>query len=626
MPRFETIALELLEYKAAEYRASRAVRGGTEAMWELLAHLTRERDRLTGDERRRFEEVTRSLQFTSDRGRSPAAAPELSALVLDQGGADDVVLERETPAIERIAESPEERQEHVVLQRLARRVWWDDVDEFVQRVAAGWRAERDRFTARIVYATLQNLHRNAERRTFAEDVSLRGFQVLEPIPPLGDPLVSLSDLDSLAEIVRELVNLVMTLGRPGSPYPTLALSEGGALAYLRKAALAVAANPYAGRMSALDGQTPSSKQLRLAIQELGKERLPEEQRAVQRRDLERRLVEVTAWERNERLAFQRDTAMFQDLVISFFDRLEVYLPTSVGGHASGPQLEGGVLFGVNPALRWDKVPPECSALTVRMVGPVRLALKGVEFQIAGAGTSRSLFVDGHEVGLDTASIFQHGRRRVGVFREGDYLHVRVHDEGRSLSARLAEALVVAYVLGSERRDDLLTTLKVLANSVRGEPQEIVAQAITRATGVSARAPDRARALDGLLRGAARAASVALPEEVVAGLVRRVMDAVSVDVNDLDRVIAAAGAEAHDVQVLTGEPLTIDLAGQKITVRQYRGRTREAQESLVAMLPGQVLGSFTDYLLAPHPSGTLVFARGDQEVAVLLLPATPMAAA
>ncbi|MFO7544275.1 MAG: hypothetical protein R6W77_02145 [Trueperaceae bacterium] len=621
MPRFESIALELLEYKVAEYRATRAVRGGVESMWDLLGQLTNARERLTTDERRRYEEVARTLQVASDRGRPIGTARDLSNLVLEDETADELMLTGEDVDAPRAEETPEERQEHVVLQRVARRVWWDDVDELIQRVAAAWRAERDRYTARIVYATIQNLQRNAERRTFSQDLSLRGFQVFEPIPPLRDPLVSLSDLDSLSEIVRELINLVMTLGRPGSPYPDLAVPEGGALAYLRKAAMAVAANPYAGRMSAIDGQMPSSKQLRLAIQELAKERLPEEERAAQRRALERRLAEVTAWERNERLAFQRDAAMFQDLVHSFFDRLEEYMPTSVGGHASGPQLDGGVLFGINPALRWEKVPPECSALTVRMVGPVRLTLKGHEFQIAGAGNARSLFVDGREIELGSANVFQLGRNRIGIFREGDYVHIRVYDEGRALPVRLAEALVVAYVLDAERKDDLLTTLKVLANSVRGEPQEIVAQAITRATAVSARAPDRQKALDGLLRGAARAAGVALPEETVVGLVTRVMDAVGVDPGDLGSVIERAGAAEYDVQVLTGEPLTIDLAGLKITVRQYRGRSRESQESLVAMLPGQVLGSFTDYLLAPHGAGTLLFARGDQEVAVLHLPAT-----
>src|SRR5690606_5333333 len=134
--------------------------------------------------------------------------------------------------------------------------------------------------------------------------------------------------------------------------------------------------------------------------------------------------------------------------------------------------------------------------------PVRLTLKGHEFQIAGAGNARSLFVDGREIELGSANVFQQSRSRIGIFREGDYVHIRVHDEGRALPVRLAEALVVAYVLDAEHQEDVLTILKVLAISVRGEPQRIASQAISRATAVSAGARDHKKALDGLLRGAA----------------------------------------------------------------------------------------------------------------------------
>src|SRR5690606_39471783 len=92
----------------------------------------------------------------------------------------------------RPADTPEEREEHAVLQRLARRVWWDDLESFVQQLAASWRSQRDRYAARVAYATLRNLKRNVAKDTFVRDSSLRGFKVLEPIPSLADPLVSLS--------------------------------------------------------------------------------------------------------------------------------------------------------------------------------------------------------------------------------------------------------------------------------------------------------------------------------------------------------------------------------------------------------------------------------------------------
>lgn len=620
MLRLESLALELLEYKAAEYRARRTVKGGNQSLWNLVAMLTQERDRLSAEERKRLDEATDSLQAFSGSGGGAGGAGVSAPATLGElflGGSDEAVLETgdEPP---RPPDTPAEREEHAVLQRLARRVWWDDLEGFVYQLATAWRSQRDRYGARVIFGTLQNLERNANNPKFATDVNLKQFKVVTPIPPLTDPLVSLSDVDSLSEIARDLINLIMTLGQEGSPYPQLELPEAGALAYVRQAAMVVANDPYAGKTAALDARLPSSQQLRMAISELTKERLPEEERSAQRRELERRLAEALSMERNERQAFQRDAAILQDVVHVTFERLAEYLPTSVGGRAGGAQLEGGVLFGVNPALRAEHIGPATTDVTVRLVGPVRLSLQGHDFAFSGVGAARTLFVDGKAVDLDGSTVVHIGHERLAVFREGDYVHLRLRDEGRSLAVRLAEALVVLHVLTSPHREELLTIAKVIANSVRGEPQELVVQALSRANQLSLRAPDRRQALDGLWRGAARATDVDLGSDVIATLVDKILDAVSLDPGDLVGALERAGADETEFYTLTGDPLTVDLAGHKITVRQYRGRSKHSQESLVAMLPGQVLGSFTDYLLAPLGAGTLMFVRGDTELAVLHL--------
>ncbi len=611
-----SLALELLEYKVEEYVAKRTVRGGVRSMWDLLEQVNRDREQLSNDQKRRLENIGTSLQSISDSGPLPAGRTlGIDDLVI--GSSEDVELaEEEAPA--RPPDTPEEREEHAVLQRLARRVWWDDLDGFVQQLAASWRSQRDRYAPRIVYAALQNLQANSTRTTFVRDTSLRGFKVVKPIPSLSDPLVSLSDVDSLAEIARDVINLIMTLGKEGSPFPDLVVPEAQALQYVRQVALAVAADPYAGRSSPINAKLPSSRQLRLAIQELERERLPDDEKAAQRRALEKRLAEIVALERNERMSFHRDAAMLQDVVHAFFERLADYLPTNVGGHATGPQLGGGVLFGVNPALRVDHIGPAATEVTVRLVGPVRLSMGGHDFAFSGAGASRVLFVDDRQVDLDRTSVLQLGRDRLAVFREADYVHLRLRDEGRSLAVRLAEALVVLHVLTSPKRDELMTVAKVIANSVRGEPQELVVQALNRANHIASRAPDKRQALTGLFRGAARATGVDIDNATVAELVGLIADAFELDPSDVDGALARAKADEQSFHALTGEPLTVELAGQKITVRQYRGRSGGSFESLVAMLPGQVLGSFTDYLLAPLGSGTLLFVRGDSDLAVLYL--------
>ncbi|HZW98891.1 MAG TPA: hypothetical protein VFF10_02430 [Trueperaceae bacterium] len=610
------LALELLEYKVEEYVAKRTVRGGVKTMWELFELLGRDREQLSSDQRRRLDDIGTNLQSASQSGPMPSGKGfGIDDLVIGSGS-DVELAEQEAPA--RPPDSPEEREEHAVLQRLARRVWWDELDGFVQQVAASWRSQRDRYAPRIVYAALQNLRANSTRSTFVRDTSLRGFRVVTPIPSLSDPLVSLSDVDSLSEIARDVINLIMTLGKEGSPYPDLVVPEAQALQYVRQLALAVAADPYAGRSSPIDAKLPSSRQLRLAIQELDRERLPDDERAAQRRALEKRLAEIIAMERNERLSFNRDAAMLQDVVHAFFERLADYLPTAVGGRASGPQLAGGVLFGVNPALRVDHIGPAVNEVTVRLVGPVRLSMGGHDFAFSGAGASRVLFVDDRQVDLERTSVVQLGRDRLAVFREADYVHLRLRDEGRSLAVRLAEALVVLHVLTSPKRDDLMTVAKVIANTVRGEPQELVVQALSRANHIASRAPDRRQALVGLFRGAARATGVDIDNTTVAELVDLIEGAFEADPNDVDGALERSGADERSFHTLTGEPLTVELAGQKITVRQYRGRSGGSLESLVAMLPGQVLGSFTDYLLAPLGSGTLLFVRGDSDLAVLYL--------
>lgn len=617
-PSLEAIALELLEYKVAEYRAKRTVKGGMASLWDLVALLSRDQDRLDADGRRRFTELTSSLTQLADKPKG-TTVPSLNALVIEDESVVEFASDEEAaPPPVKVAGTAMEREEHAILQRLARRVWWDDLEEFVQRIAATWRAEQGRGTARLVFATLQNLNRNADRSTFGQDVNLRGFRVIEPIPGLRDPLISLSDVDALAEIVREMVNLIMTIGKAGNPLPALEIPEAGAFGYVRQAAMAIAADPYAGRFSHGGANEVNSAQLKLAIQELVRDRLPEDEKAKQRRELERRLIEVSSKERNERQTFQQDVSAFKVQVEAFFDRLSDYLPSSVGGRASGPQLEGGVLFGANPILRWEKVPPDANAVTIRMVGPVRLTLAGHDLAIAGVGGQRTLYLDGQELELEGTNVLKRNRTRVATYREADYVHVRIRDLEKSLAARLADALVASYVVTSQQSEELLSTLKVLANNVRGEAQEVVAQAITRAAVVSSRAPDRRQALNGLVQGSARAAGVGLLEQTVEGLVSRMLATMEGEQQDLDSVIAEAGADSYDVQALTTEPMSFDVGGLKLTVRQYRGRGVEAQESLVAMLPGQVLGSFTDYLITARTEGTYVFARGDDEVAVLFL--------
>ncbi len=217
-------------------------------------------------------------------------------------------------------------------------------------------------------------------------------------------------------------------------------------------------------------------------------RLPDDQRSFQRRELEHRLSETLALERNQRQLYQRDILHYNDLVHAFFERLSNHLPTSVGGNASGPQLRGGILFAANPALRWESVPPDVEVVSVRVIGPVRFVLEDIEVAIMGSEGSRMLFLADKEYPLKPRMSIEVDDRTMLVYYESGYLHLRVSHRTRSLASMVAEALTVFFVLSSDHREDLLTVLKIVANTLQGEPQDLVSRAVARAAEVSAKHP------------------------------------------------------------------------------------------------------------------------------------------
>lgn len=620
------IALELLEYKLDALIARRTVRGGVASLWRLHTLIEAGRGELDGDERERFAEAARRLRAVAELpARGTANRVSIDALRLDDAhgaGLDDngVVLEVE-PAAD--ADEPLLAEERERLKTLAERVWWDELDEVVRGLAAAWRAERDRLTPRIVYATLRNLQRHAQRPSHAADVGLQRFKVLEPLPEREDPLISLSDVDSLAELARELIDLVMSVGQGRGVLADLEVPQAGALGYVRQALLAVARDPYAGRFSLLERKGPTSRELRTALQELSKERMPETQKSIVRRDLDARLAETLAFERHQRDLFQRDVQRCSEHVQALVERLERHLPARVGGRAPGPRLLGGVLFAVNPALRWERVPPGADAFTLRLVGPARFTIGGQEVALMGSGDTRSLFADGTSHPLAPHMDVRVGRGRLLVDVEGDYVYLRYRDAGRSLATLVAEALTAAYVLTHERAGELFAIVEAVAGDRAAVPQETVRRAIGRAAEITARAPQRRVAIEGLLRGAARAVGVSLGDNLVHGLTERFLTALSVETSDLAGVIDRESGATGSVYAIGDDPLTVEVPGAKLTIRAYRGRNRNAIDQLVVMLPGQVIGAFSDVLVEGLGSGTLVCARSDQELAVLYLGDRPL---
>ena len=618
MVRLEPVALELLEYKIGALEKQQPVRGGLVELWDLQRAIEQNLAALSGDERVRFSAVSRRLNALAQLRphTAPSRAATLDALRLDDGthAESEGILDTGERGVELTFE---EREEQQLLLRLAERVWRDELDDSMARFAAAWRAERDRLTPRLIFTTLRNLRRHAEQRETVLDPTLRGFRVVEPLAEPDDALVSLSDLESLAEIGRDLAQLILTVGGSESPLPRLEVSEAQSLPFARQAMTVVAKDPYAGKLTPIVRRGPTTKELRTAMQEVAKERLPEAQRASLRRDLEVRLSEALAFERQARATFQRDVARNLEAVQALFERLERMLPARVGGSAPPPRLAGGVLLGRLPGLRWERVPQGADALTLRMTAPVRFTLGGHEVAVMGTGESRTLFIDERPHPITRRATITMGRGELRVDREGDYLHLRWADGGRGLVTRLAEALVQAYVLSHDRHPTLVEILAGVAG-VASAGEDVVSRAIVRAGHVTAKAPNRRVALEGLLQGAAAASGTALDDHLLYGVVQRILTALSADPGDLTGLYEREDDAEGGVYPLSDDPTTADIGTLKLTVRRYRPRSKAGREQVVVMLPGRVVGSFTETMVESVPGGVMVAARGDDDVALVFL--------
>jgi hypothetical protein len=650
------LALELFEYKMDDLRHRRTVRGGVDSVWTLRRELTAMADRLDGEQARRFRELSRELGEREAGPGLDGSAHErevvgFDALVLggpsdreaplevgeaQMGGtafdlAAELVLDDEDEAPQLAAPdritplSDSEKREQEALQRLAQRVFGREIDRFAEGSAAAWRAERERVTARLLYATLRNLERFRATDAFSRDVNLRQFKVVEPLPARVDPLVSLSDVDSLAVIARDVIEAILHL-RDGSPAPQLDRRQS--LDYVKRLALEVAKDPYAGKRAPEDPRGPSSSELRAALRDLARERLPDWQRQARREDLEARLRERHEIERDQRSMLRRDTQRFAESVEAFFGRLARLLPRSVGGDAEEPQLVGGVLFALSPGLRRNDLPADARAITVRMAGPVRLPFAGRELTVAVEAAVRRLFIAGTEVALDDDEVVEIGGDEFETFVEGDYLHVRVRESGGSLASRVAEAAATLHVLAGPNRQAHLAVLRMLAPGAPGDPAGLVVEALRRAGQIVARAPKRRDALARLIAGAARGVGHDIDEAWLQGFVQRAHLALTAKPESLPEALTMLtsmdpAAEEPSVVPFTGDPVDIAVGGRTITVRRYGVR---GSDHVVAMLPGQVIGSFREHLVERMGGGTFVCIHGQQQVVVAFLPETAIPSA
>ncbi|MEM6431046.1 MAG: hypothetical protein AAF708_17550 [Deinococcota bacterium] len=545
---------------------------------------------------------------------------------LEDGVQQDGVQQRHqavkaSPTLRRkITLSDQERQEQDTLKQLAQHVWWEGINQRLQNLAMTYRAEPNRHTVRLVYASLRNLTLYSKTPTFAKDISLEHFEVKKPLPDYSDPLLSLNDLESLTALLTDVVTTILEFKDPREPYSVLDIEAYQVMDYMRRVAQAVASDPYAGKLSLVPGKEVTSDQLRMAISQLEREALGEAIKREQREQFEARLKDALRHEQSQRELFEHDVALYKRAMNDFFDVLEGLLPQHVGGRHKTPQLAGGVLFAENPALRLDKVPPDAKSITMQLKGPTRFQLAGFDVAITGSVKGWHVLVKGTEKPLESPVTLDLEGARLYVFEKNNYVHAVIQHHDRPLQVLIAESLAVYQILRTSQ-DKTFANILATATGITPDSSESARQVVRRLSELSNNAPERRDAISGFIRGAARVVQQTPDEDATNQVItslQRVFDAHDMQLAD---VVQDIDPQRTALYTLGSKPVKVNVAGQPLTVRKYQARVygHDLPESIVVMAPGRPLGSFNDYMLQPLSGGMALFIRASHELAILHLP-------
>lgn len=664
--KVERLALELLEYKTQDLVAGKSLGSDAIPVKVLYTHLNKMRNQLSTSEKQRLLAVQKQLKARakakktdtstlSKPDQAAAKAFDLASFATESdsdtdtssansttantkqsgefdlfGGFDDDEAPSQPASTATAATTPKrtirlseaELQEQETLKQLAQHVWWDGINQRLQNLAMTYRAEPNRHTVRLVYATLRNLALFAKQPSFAKDPALQSFKVTKPIPEYSDPLLSLNDLESLTALLSDMVTTILDFKDPREVYAALDIDEHEVLPYMRRLALAVANDPYAGKLSLVPSKEVTSDQLRMAITQLEREPLGEAVKREQRQQFEARLKEALRQEKNQREMFNRDVQIYTRAMNDFFDMLEGLLPQRVGGRCKTPQLSGGVLFAENPALRLDSVPPDAKSVTLRLKGPTRFQLAGIDVAISGsARRGWHVLVKNREETLSSPTHIDLEGARLHVFEKNGYVHAVVQHHDRPLHTLIAESMAVYQVM-RVAQDKHTARIISMATGITPDSSDHARQVVRRLLELSNNAPDRSKAVKGFLLGAARVVGQQdADKDALNSIVAAMQLTIEAPNMQLAEVVQNVDPQRTALYTLGSKPVKVNVAGQPLTVRKYQARVygHDLPESVVVMAPGRPLGSFNDYMLQPLSGGMAIFVRASHELAVLHLP-------
>ncbi len=453
-----TSLIELYAYKVADLEKGVEPAGGTASLLRLRKYLLEASP--GGVLSKRFREVDRRYRSISDKfseqaGEKAELEPQEPLGSELDIGIVDLPLEEDLPT--HVSDKRE------IVQELAEDVFWTRLRKELSRIARNYLRGK-RYELRLIYAFLQNFEAYSSAEDFAGDFNLSRFKLSEPLPALSDPLITLDNEEIALALLRELFDIAMGLGKPGT-YP-ISLPPEGIVPYLRRFLRRIVEVPEALPLR-IPGGGPSSEELRAALDEARRSALTVHEREALVRDLEDKLRKAAAEERRIRLVVEEDRNRFLAAAEKVAALLRRYLPAPKGESAlpivPRPLEEGDA----GPKL--TALPEGATLVTFRRV-PVRLRLGGIPITLSVVGDDTQLTIAGRENTLNEGEplISLQDNWEVWAFLRGDFVHVRLEiREGAQLSKLLSEGNVLAYLVHPYKDYAFLRLMRAFAARLKG---------------------------------------------------------------------------------------------------------------------------------------------------------------
>ncbi len=648
----EKLSLELLEYKIQDIQAGRKINGGLDSAWALYDFLLKGEYMLNQAENykiARFGEILKSqiairvkkTQTDSNLKNSfeklmSESFPDIKKSQFEKeptAGFNPLLIaeprdSKSEPSFnhsidwfdtaistKEFTDSPEFIEEQKILQKIALKLWWHDLDNHLQNLAIFYKLEPDLLTARLLYALSRNFEHYSNQKTFANDIDLEHFRVVFPISQINDPLVSLNDLETLKNFMFRFIKIIFNLTSSDGEFIKLNMPTEDSMKYFENMALKITSNPFSSNLPSQKQNRLSSADVKLAMQDLTNSKsVSDDERKRQLKVLDKRYRELRNIELSQVNQENKDKIYYSKVIRVFFAKLRSILFKSHGGDVDAPRLDGGVLFAKNPVLEVQSIAKSAKAITIRIKGPMRFTLAGLELALMGSGKHMMIYLENKEYPLEKENRLSAKNKTIIGLLEDSYLHLRLENESSTLVEQLARGLVLLKILSSEYSKELLNILKLISLSNNDSSYNIVESALTRFKQFSAKAPSTRPVVEGLIRAAIKSQALELPENVILSIVQTILTALTSEAKDFDIVLESANHNEIKIIEMTSDSLNIYIDNQDLGLRRYRSSIRP--EYIAVLSVNKFLGSFSTMMIKPFSNGSIMLIKHANEIAIL----------